>query len=172
MRKDAATVDWLEVEPQTELHAAWRVRARQMQEVRAVKVRSGISSIHCDTVGTLSLVVDLIELGVVKQVKALPLEFESCSFVDGKPLERTKVEIQAAWIVQRISPDVAKREARGQRERRWVVNDWPADVREFGLGDACVRIADQIRTGTRAHAIAYTGVVAKGGAVRYGKRQA
>src|SRR5579871_880356 len=143
-----------------------------MQEVRTVEVRSRVGGVHGNSVGTLPLVVDLIELSVVEQVEHFPLEFKTCSFVDGESLERAEVEIQTPGIVQGISPDVAERETGRQPERSRIVDNRPADVGIFRLREAGARISDQIRTRTRTYSIAHTGVVAVRGSVRNRERQA
>ena len=69
----------LEIKPQTELHPAPIVRVGQMQEATRAKVS-----------------VDLIELGVIEEVKVFPAEVESSLLVNRELLEEAEVEVEAS----------------------------------------------------------------------------
>src|SRR6266446_1204612 len=73
----------LEVEAQTELHAARRVCAREMQKIGGAQPRA-------DGASTVA------ELRVIENVEILPAEIDAGLLADGEPLEDANVKVQAA----------------------------------------------------------------------------
>ena len=85
----------LEIKPQTELHAARRVCAREMQKIGGAQSRA-------DGASTVA------ELRVIENVEILPAEIDAGLLADGEPLEDANVKVQAARQVEAIPADIAK----------------------------------------------------------------
>ena len=81
----------LEIKPQTELHPAPIVSVGQVQEAARAKVS-----------------VDLIELGVIEEVKVFPTEVESSLLVNREFLEEAEVEVETSRQCQGVAPDSAE----------------------------------------------------------------
>src|SRR5436309_201076 len=80
-----------EIKPQTELHPAPIVSVGQVQEATRAKVS-----------------VDLIELGVIEEVKVFPAEIESSLLVNRELLEEAEVEVETSRQCQGVAPDSAE----------------------------------------------------------------
>src|SRR5207249_10211213 len=81
----------LEIAPETELHPAPIVSVGQVQEATRAKVS-----------------VDLIELGVIEEVKVFPAEIESSLLVNRELLEEAEVEVETSRQCQGVAPDSAE----------------------------------------------------------------
>src|SRR6476660_4437132 len=132
-----------------------------MQEAGTVGVGSWIVGIHVmgNRVGSIAI------LRMVEEVEDFPPELEPGVLANGEALKRADVKVDATRQEQRVAPDSAERQTGRQSEGRGIGKQWPAGVREFGRGQARMRIADQVGSRTSACAIADACVVAERGAV-------
>src|SRR5260370_36377578 len=95
----------LEVEPQTELHAARIVGRIQVQKGGGAGCKSWTNA---------------AVLGVVEDVECLPSEFETGLLANGVILEKAEVEIDMIWQFKGVASESAEGESSGSREGCWV----------------------------------------------------
>src|SRR6516162_10016911 len=139
------------------------MRVSQMKETGAVKARARVCLVHIS--------VDRVKLRVIEEVEVLPTEVDGFGLTEGEALEKSEVKVQAAGQIERIAADIAKREYGWYRESRRVVKDRSSHVGEVGLGQAGMRIADQIGARASAHSVGNAGGVAKLGGIPHTKRR-
>src|SRR5258706_595628 len=104
----------LELEAQSELHAARQMRPAGMQEVGR----------------TIHTAVHTVVLGVVKEIVVLPAEVNGVVFGPGEALGQAEVKVHAARVGQCAPANVTEGQADGDRESIRVVKQGPADPRD------------------------------------------
>ena len=123
-------VNPLELEAQAELHPSRQMRSARMQEARTgaacvCRRRTDWGAVHA--------VSHAVILRVIEQVEILPAEIESVSLAEGESLKKAKIEIDAAWIGQRVASNVAKCQPDWRGERCGIVKQRPPDTRNVRL---------------------------------------
>src|SRR5580700_3286838 len=110
---------------------------------------------------------------MVKGVEHLPFEVEPGFLIDREFFGESKVKVETAWQIKRITPHIAERESSRYRKSARVVIEHPerSGIRRLFLrGRDCGRIAYLVRPRAGALAIAYARVIAKRRIVFYAER--
>src|SRR5712692_1336373 len=137
-----------EVEAQAKLHAARRVSAGQMPEVRAAKAGADRTCA-------------IAELRMVKEIVVLPAEIKARFFINGELLEYAEIEVHTSGQVQGVTPHVAKCESPRNGECCRVEGERPKRARFLVRSEAGVGVTHQVGTGASANAIGYASAVSE-----------
>src|SRR5215469_14743363 len=152
-----------EIEPQTELHTAWIVRARQVHEGCASKGSSRLWRWHG--------AVYAIKLRVIEEVERFPAEFEPGALIDREALESAEVEVDASGQIQGVAPYVAEGEAGWNGKGIGVIEHRSGLAGILIGGEAGAGVADQIGARARSGPVSHTGIITKISSVRHSERQ-
>src|ERR1700682_556970 len=137
---------------------------RQVQEGRSCKSAWRDLGRHA--------VVDAVELRVVEDVERFPTEFESGLFIDGEALESTEVEVDTAWVVQSVPPNIAECEAGGDCKSVRVIKQRPSLSSVLIRRKARAWVAHQIRARACADSVTHSCIVANAGAAGHAEWKA
>src|SRR5215471_497177 len=160
----------LELEAQAELHAASSVSAVEMQKAGS-REAAGIARR-----GAVHGTVDAVVLRMVEEVVDLPAKFESGLFLDGEALEEAHIEVGAAREIQRVATNRAVGQTDGDYVRPWIVVE--RTIHTAGRSGVLLRlsygerVANDVRPGACASAVAQTGGVAVRGAIGHAEGRA